>query len=473
MACSNWVAREAARIRHGVACALLLLCGGGALAATASDDTGQWQLEALLEPDPGPPPAQLGAAVAITPKRAVVGNRRNHDLGSDSGVVHSYDLVRKAWRLTQLVRDPGGCLTCDFGAALDMDGERLIVGSPRDGALGFESGRAHVFLRRGTKWVIEGTLARLKPMPADLFGHSVAISGRVAVIGAPYSDLAAPAPGEGATPDCGAADVFEFVNGRWQHVAALAPPEPGTSAWFGSAVAVDGDLIAIGAHGQSDGLAAKGSVHLYRRGVEGWTLEQTLQCPWSGTAWFGYAIAIDSDRVLVGAPRARAANTEISTGAAFLYERRAASHELVATLGAPWLRAGDGFGLSVALDRDALFVGAPGDDEAGEDAGAAYLFVLGGSAMRPAERLMIPALGNGDQAGARLASTRGRVIAGRGGNPELDPRPGEGTAWIFTSPVVKPPPRTSSTTGDRAPTPRRSQTRGRSRRATAQASRTG
>ncbi|MBX3355652.1 MAG: hypothetical protein KF724_08140 [Phycisphaeraceae bacterium] len=445
-----------------------------ASARAQSQAPNQWQLEAQLEPDVGPPPSLLGPAVAINPKRAAVGNRRNHDTGSDSGVVHCFDLVRRAWRQSQLVHEPSGCITCDFGAALDMDADRMIVGAPRDGALGFEAGRAHIYLRRGTRWVLETTIARSKPSPGDLFGSDVSIAGRVAVVGMPYADLGPPGPGQGATPDCGGVEVFEFVGQRWEHVATLLPPTPATSGWFGAAVAVEGDLIAVGEHGHPDGLAAAGAVHLYRRKLEGWVHEQTIASPWPGAAWFGFALSIDGGRLLVGAPRAKAPGASAATGAAFLYERSGSSLTLSAALGAPWLQSGDGFGISVALDRETAVVGASGDDESGFDAGAIYFFTRSGKSFRPADKVLIPGVGEGDRAGARMGATRGRVIVGRGGDPELDPAPGDGAAWIFTSPTVSPPPRTTSVNPPaRAPAGRRSQTRGRSLRATAREFRSG
>lgn len=467
----------------GAMVALSVCLGAGVLgpvdAASTRGEGDRWILEALLEPDPGPPASQLGVAVAVSGKRAAVGNRRNPDLGTDTGQVHCFDLVRKAWRPTPLVKEPSGCLTCDFGAALALDADRLLVGAPRDGALGFEAGRAHVFLRRGTKWVLESTLARPTPAPAELFGQAVALAGRVAVTGAPYADGASGAPNE-STPDCGAAEIFELRDGRWTHAATLRPPEPATSGWFGAAVAAEGDLVAVGAYGQPDGAASAGAVHLYRRIADGWVHEQSIRPPWPGPAWFGLALSINEGRLLVGAPRAQTPGASAATGAAFLYERRIGSpdrpgeFELSAALSAPWLEAGDALGISVALERDAAFVGASGDDEEGADAGAVHLFTRSGSIFRPAERISIPGLAAGDHAGAALAIARGRLLVGRGGDPEVEARPGDGRAWMFSAPALQSPARTSSTAGSTRPAPpRHSQTRGRSRRAIAAASRTG
>ncbi|MBM4112330.1 MAG: hypothetical protein FJ253_02980 [Phycisphaerae bacterium] len=396
----------------------------------AGDDAPPWVMEAQLAPDPGPPASQLGAAVAISAKRCAVGNRRDTDLGSDTGVVHCFDFVRKAWRLSQLLKDPAGCITCDFGAALAMDSDRLIVGAPRDGSLGFDAGRAHVFERRGTRWVLDATLARPSPGVDEHFGGAVAVRGRVAVIGAPRADLGAKPPTR--IDDAGVAEVFELREGTWTHAATLLPPKPSTSAWFGAAVAAEGDRVAIGALGESNEGGTAGAVHIFRRVAEGWTHESTLTPPWPGPSWFGFSLAMDGDRLLVGAPLSRPPGSGVATGAAFLYLRTGSSMQLAGTLTAPWLAAGDGLGISTALDGDNAFVGASGDDEDGEDSGAVYLFARRAGSLRPAEKLAVPSLSAGDHCGAALAACAGRLIVGRGGDPEATPAPGQGAAWIFT-----------------------------------------
>lgn len=445
-------------------------CGVLGLAATlpaqAVGDPDPWQLESSLGPDPGPPAGQLGPAVAISSKRCAVGNRRDGDLGTDTGVVHCFDFVRKSWKVSQLLKDPGGCVTCDFGASLSMDSERLAVGAPRDGALGFESGRAHLFLRRGTRWVLDATLARPSPGVEEHFGAAIAVRGRVAVVGAPFADHGGAPPEK--VLDAGAAEVYELRDGKWTHAATLSSPKPSVSGWFGCAVAVEGDRIAVGAYGEpQDGSA--GAVHLFRRTASGWTIEQSLTPPWSGPSWFGFSIAMEGDRVLVGAPIARPPGSGAATGAAFLHEHAANGFTLVATLTAPWLVAGDGLGFSTALLDGAAFVGATGDDELGEDAGAVYLFARRPNGFRPAEKLAVPALAPGDRCGASLAAVPGRLLIGRGGDPESSPAPGQGAAWIFAQTPASTPRRsaTSGRTGEKAPNGPPKEPPPRSRRGTA------
>ena len=417
---------------------------GMAFSADGGGDGGSaarpWVLEAYLEPDPGPPPGLLGPAVALSARRAAVGAGRNHDTGRDSASVHCYDMVTDGWALRQVLQEPQGAVAADYGAALAMDGDHLIVGAPRDSEGAFEAGRVHVYARSARTWKLSQTLEAAEPQVAAAYGAAVAVDRRVLAVGSPRRDVA-------GSQDAGAVDVFEQDGRRWRRAATLTAPVPDTSAWFGSAVAVQGDLLAVGAHGHHAGGSAAGQVHLFRRAAEGgWTLQATLTPPWPGPAWFGYSLALDRDSLLVGAPRAERPGRSpgVSAGAAFLFERRGAAWIRTGVLAPHLLEAGDGFGVAVAISQEWAVVGATGDDEFGEDAGAVFVHRRrGGAGVGSGETLSIPVLSEGDHVGAALAFVRGRLLVGRGGNPERDPLPG--AAYLYASPGLGAPPPTSPT----------------------------
>ena len=121
---------------------------------------------------------------------------------------------------------------------------------------------------------------------------------------------------------------------------------------------------------------------------------------WNGTAWanpasfqgaglaafdrFGYSVAIDNDgtRIAVGAP-----GDDNGQGRVYLFERGGAlpsnfAAAAVANIVSPDRAAQDGFGWALDFNQDGslLLVGEPGDDTAGTNAGAAFLFNWGASA---------------------------------------------------------------------------------------------
>src|SRR5688500_2161260 len=79
------------------------------------------------------------------------------------------------------------------------------------------------------------------------FGTAVAIDGDTAIIGAPYDD-------ELATSG-GATYVFVHDGSNWVEEAKLLPANGAAFDFFGSSVAVDGDTALVGAPGSGNGAA--------------------------------------------------------------------------------------------------------------------------------------------------------------------------------------------------------------------------
>ena len=136
------------------------------------------------------------------------------------------------------------------------------------------------------------------------FGYSVAVSGDRVVVGAPWDDGSDIAVlGEPWQP-FGAVYVFELVEaGGWTETKLVAS-DAAVSDQFGFSVAVDGDRIVVGAPGDDDYGSASGSVYIYEPdGAGGWA-ETKLASRWAdGGAVLGTAVAVDGDRIVAGSAR--------------------------------------------------------------------------------------------------------------------------------------------------------------------------
>src|SRR5262245_13065477 len=143
---------------------------------------------------------------------------------------------------------------------------------------------------------------------------------------------------------------------------------------FGWSVALTADNALIGAYGESD---ARGAAYVFTRSGNAWTETQKLVAS-DGVALdrFGWSVALDGDRALVGAAYAR----DSQRGAAYVFVKSGGrwveEQKLVASDGA----TNDQFGWSVALAGDRAVIGAYGRD-AGR--GAAYVFVRSGGGVNP------------------------------------------------------------------------------------------
>jgi hypothetical protein len=146
-------------------------------------------------------------------------------------------------------------------------------------------------------------------------------------------------------------------------------PNPLPSGNFGSAVAALGsDRVVVGSP------STVGAAFLF--GVNG-TLLTTFTNPAPvGDTQFGFPVAaVGTDRVLIGAHQDDTGGA--NAGAAFLFSTNGM---LLTAFTNPTPAAGDIFGVSVAgVGSDLVLIGAQGDDTAGLDAGAAYLFHAGGA----------------------------------------------------------------------------------------------
>jgi uncharacterized repeat protein (TIGR01451 family) len=326
----------------------------------------------------------LGSAVVVTDEIVAVGGPGDDGVGT----VYLFERTPGSWEVNATPLDelmasdgePGDY----FGAAVAIDGDRMVIGAPYaaadpNAASPIYTGAVYVFERSDDgSWADPDEVAKLQPdTPQDLmhFGEAVALHGDDVVVGAQEYDNPSP-----AVNDAGAAFVFEPGDDGWDQVAVLTAPSPQTGAYFGNSVAIDddaidGEVIVVGA--PASGLAASGEAYVYVEDDDEWTHAATLlpAAPTAGSQ-FGEAVAIAETTVLVGAPKAGAE----TTGAAYLFAKPGGGwlpadvvNETAILTGSDQRPYGD-FGAAVALDASQALVGSTNGGAEDSYAGAAYLF---------------------------------------------------------------------------------------------------
>lgn len=254
-----------------------------------------------------------------------------------------------------------------FGTSLAADAGRLVVGARgKDRAgLGTElTGAAYVFeadFGGGDNW---GQTAKLEAIDAqtwDEFGESVDIDGERIVVGAPYHE----ANQFNNDLNYGAAFLFERDSpGPWQFVTRLMADDKFNQDLLGYSVAIDGDVIAVGSHMDDDGANASGSVYIF---VEDWTgpgawgQRRKVHAPNPHTAdGFGWAVGFSEATLVVGTPYWDNQGVGPGSGAAFIYGRDGDAWTWDRTLLPPLPTNGDQYGYRVAIDGPRIIVGAWG-----------------------------------------------------------------------------------------------------------------
>lgn len=240
----------------------------------------------------------------------------------------------------------------------------------------------------------------------DQFGTSIAASGDLAVIGAPRKD--------GGPANTGAAYVFRLVGEEWIEEAILTAPDAGVHHLFGSAAATDGITVVVGAHQVAT--SGRGSVYVFEKQGEAWILEQQLTPSDAADGdIFGSAVAVGGDVLLVGAPfddDACESDVMCQSGSVYVFRRTKTGWVEEAKLLASDAAKGDHFGFSLALDGDWAVVGARHDDDAGNNTGSVYVFHQTESAWVEDAKLNPSDPGSYDDFGTSLAISGDRVIVG-------------------------------------------------------------
>ena len=102
----------------------------------------------------------------------------------------------------------------------------------------------------------------------------------------------------------GRVDVFVRRGDLWMHESELAIPLPITGMRFGTSLAIDAETIVVGSPSFSGVGAGSGRVDVFRLKKDGWQHAGRIEAPNpQSSAWFGMSVAISRDILAIGAPR--------------------------------------------------------------------------------------------------------------------------------------------------------------------------
>ncbi|MCC6675673.1 MAG: hypothetical protein IT436_00890 [Phycisphaerales bacterium] len=310
----------------------------------------RWQQTARLLPPILKEGSGFGVQVAVDGDRIAIGAPGEDDLPlTNAGAVYLYERVAGTWTFIQRLAPPSPENSGNFGVAVALRGDDLLIGSngATHGGVAL-AGEVLVYHRDAGTWTRTGSFSASDADFDDNFGSSIDFEGDTAVVGAiddDHSDRADP----------GAAYIFSRAGGAWTEVDKLIASDPGDGSLFGGCVSINGGTVIVGAerHDHS-GLNEAGAAYVFRAGAGGeWAEAARLVSPApEAVDRFGCDVAVRGQTVLVGA---HLANPGTRVGAAYIYRETAGAWSYDRTL-----TASDGgntnFGwrLAVAGDRAAI-----------------------------------------------------------------------------------------------------------------------
>ena len=182
----------------------------------------------------------------------------------------------------------------------------------------------------------------------DTFGSAVAISGNTIVVGAPKDD------DNGV--NSGSAYVFtRQADGRWTE-EKLTASDGAQIDDFGASVAISGNTVVVGAWGDDDNGEQSGSAYIFTRQADGsWTEQKLMASDGSDDHRFGWDVAISGHVIVVGAYRHSPNPRGHRPGAAYIFTRQGDGRWTEDMITAFDGRPLEYFGMAVALSGTQLW----------------------------------------------------------------------------------------------------------------------
>lgn len=214
----------------------------GSIHVFAPDTDGIWSHAAkLLHPD-GSAGQQLGLGLDADGSRIVGGAPWAHEA---RGEILFWQRIGDnwSWQWNATMADVGEPQDF-FGFHIALDGEHMAVGAYGDDAFGTDAGSIWMLEQVFDGWAIWNVPPPTPEIGAQ-FGIAVALSQDRLLVGSRFADAGG--------VDSGAVDVFARVDANWSPVTHVLPPDPVDGAEFGWAMDIEGDVAMVGALYQPSG----------------------------------------------------------------------------------------------------------------------------------------------------------------------------------------------------------------------------
>ncbi|MFI4916612.1 MAG: GC-type dockerin domain-anchored protein [Phycisphaerales bacterium JB060] len=303
----------------------------------------------------------FGFGLDVDGDRLAIGSLYTQRSGSDerAGAVFIYEHDGERWVETDRIEPPAE-VDREFGAVVELHGRTLIVHE-------FRMDRFWVYHETASGWELVQLV--LPPVPVSLqaaFGFEWAVNGDWFVTSA-YLDRS-------VTPSGGSLYFYKRrPGGTLDFVQKVAATE---AMYLGITMDFADDTLAVGAPYASRGVLFQGVVQLYEFDGDQWVLDgELVQREPRETREFGYTLVADEGRMFV---RSINEYTPVSRGMVHLFERQADGSWLQTERMEPNpVEYADHYGSAMALAGDRLLVGANRDQSpSGGLTGAAYFFDL-------------------------------------------------------------------------------------------------
>ena len=305
---------------------------------------------------------RFGQGIAISDAYAVVGAGGEDTVAEDSGRAYVYDSTTGA--LLHVLNNPDQTATSaddEFGSQVSISGTVIAIRSSRD-AIAPLAGAVHLF--DAVSGNLLTTIQSPEPTEPGQFGAAISMMDNKILIGAPANNSTGISSGR--------AYLYEYdsVTNTTSLLMTLDNPSLGVFDLFGSTVAVTADVLVVASPGDNEGANDAGRVYLFSSTTG--ALLHTLQAPGNEAGdVFGISLAASGDQVIVASRQANGLSFsgQIHVFSATTGNLLATIDNPTPEAGDLF---GD-LGSTIAVNATHIVVGSAGDQTAGVDAGLVYL----------------------------------------------------------------------------------------------------
>ena len=295
-----------------------------------------------------------------------------------------------------------------YGTSVSISGDTAVIGG--------QGPVAPVFVRTATTWTQQAVLTTSAAAADDLDDFSpklVSVSGDTALI-------------TGLIIGDNSGSVYVFVRDgmTWTQQAELIASNFAEGDSIGGNASISGDTALVPAFASD----FSGSVYVFVRDGATWT-QQAKLTPSDGAPRdvFGLSLSISGDTAVIfgGVEAAGAAYVFVRDGTTWTQQAK-----LTASDGAGDGRLGVGALVGfVSISGDTIMIGAQSDDHAGDDSGAAYVFVRDGTTWTQQAKLTASDGAEGDVFGFSVSVSGDTAVIGA--PMTLTQSGGPGATYVF------------------------------------------
>lgn len=196
------------------------------------------------------------------------------------------------------------------GYSVAIEGDIAVLGAPANDDVGIDAGKVFIYERSTGVWLLKQELVIGALNPSARFGEIIALNNGLLYVGVPNFNN-----------EEGRVMIYKKIDGQWTWMNELMNDEPIYQLQrFGSSIAIDNGLVAVGAPGQLSAQEKTGAVLIFEDVENQSYPTKKVTAPLSETASrFGVSVAWNDGYLFVGDTKSK--YNGLNTGAVFVYDR--------------------------------------------------------------------------------------------------------------------------------------------------------